>query len=190
MKKPWLTFAGLCAVVLAIVLLCVIFGSYTSMLRSKNRINTGKDLMVTACMNQLDLIPKLVSKAPEAIPLQEISQIEENALQIQAILTRFQASDAPLDPDLVTAFEDNQARLAKDMDNLTAAIGKNHSLSTEMADLYLKTIYAAKRYNKESAYFNTRKTVFPGFLTARWFNLDDLDFPRIDLTCFAPWGLK
>ncbi len=35
MKKPWLTFAGLCSVVFAIVVICVIFGSYTSMLRSK-----------------------------------------------------------------------------------------------------------------------------------------------------------
>ncbi len=190
MKKPWLTFAGLCCVVLAIVLISVIFGSYTSMLRSKNRINTGKNLMVTACMEQLHLVPQLVSRAPETIPGQEISRIKENTKQIQAILTRFQASDAPLEPDLVTAFEDTQARLARDMDSLTAAIGKNHPLSTQMADLYLKTIYAAKRYNKEAAYFKKRKSIFPGFLTARWFNLDHLDFPLIDVTCFAPWGLQ
>jgi len=188
MKKPWLIFAGLCAVVLAIVLVCVIFGSYTSMLRSKNRINAAKNLMVTACMEQLNLVGQLVSRAPETI--QEIPRIKENTQQIQIILTRFQASDAPLAPDLVTAFEDSQARLAKDMDNLTAAMGKNHSLSTEMADLYLKTIYAAGRYNKEAAYFQRRKTVFPGFLTAKWFNLDNLDFPMVDMTCFAPWGVK
>ena len=190
MKKPWLIFAGLCSVALAIVLFCVIFGSYTSMLRSKNRINAGKDLVVSACRDQLDLVPKLVSLATESIPPQEISQIEENARQIQAILTQFQASDAPLDPDLVAAFEDTQNRLAEDMESITTAIGKNHLLSEEMADLYLQTIYSARRYNKEAAYFNTRKTVFPGFLTAKWFNLDHLNFPLIDLTCFAPWGLK
>ncbi|MEE4363083.1 MAG: hypothetical protein V2J08_04070 [Desulfotignum sp.] len=190
MKKPWLIVTGLFSVALAIVLFCVIFGSYTSMLRSKNRINTGKNIMVTACMDQLHLAHQLVSQAPETIPSQEIFRIEENTNQIQTILTRFQASDAPLEPDLVTAFEDTQARLAKDMDNLTTAMGKNHTLSTEMADLYLKIIYAAKRYNKEAAYFKNRKNVFPGFLTAKWFNLDHLDFPRIDLTCFAPWGLQ
>ncbi|MCF8092961.1 MAG: hypothetical protein K9K40_10945 [Desulfotignum sp.] len=190
MKKPWLIAAGLCSVALAIVLFCVIFGSYTSMLRSKNRINAGKDLMVAACMDQLDLVPELVSKSPENIPGPKISQIKENVTQIQAILTRFQASDAPLAPDLVAAFEDTQARLAKDMDSLTAAIGKTHPLSTKMEDLYLKTIYSARRYNKEAAYFKRRKSIFPGFLTARWFNIDHLDFPLIDLTCFAPWGLK
>ena len=190
MKKPWLIVTGLFSVALAIVLFCVIFGSYTSMLRSKNRINTGKKFMVAACMDQLPLAHQLVSQAPDTIPGGKISRMEENARQIQTILTRFQASDAPLDPDLVTAFEDTQARLAKDMDSLTTAMGKNHSLSTEMADLYLKTIYAAKRYNKEAAYFKNRKNVFPGFLTARWFNIDHLDFPLIDLTCFAPWGLK
>lgn len=190
MNKPWLIVAGLFSVALSIVLFCVIFGSYTSMLRSKNRINAGKDLMVTACMDQLQLVHQLLSRAPETIDGQEISRMEENARQIQAILTRFQASDAPLDPDLVTAFEETQARLAKDMDSLTAAMGKNHSLSKEMAGLYLKTIYSARRYNKEAAYFKNRKNVFPGFLTARWFNLDHLDFPLIDVTCFAPWGLK
>ncbi|MFO7913817.1 MAG: hypothetical protein R6V15_16810 [Desulfotignum sp.] len=190
MKNPWLIVTGLFSVALAIVLFCVIFGSYTSMLRSKNRINTGKDLMVSACMDQLDLIPKLVSRAPETIPPGVISRIEENAGQIQAILTRFQASDAPLDPELVTAFEATQALLAKDMDSLTAAMGKNHTLSTEMTDLYMKIIYSAKRYNKEAAYFKMRKNVFPGFLTAGWFNLDHLEFPMIDLTCFAPWELQ
>lgn len=190
MKKPWLIFAGLCSVALSIVLFCVIFGSYTSMLRSKNRINAGKNLMVTACMDQLHLVTKLVSKAPETIAGQEISRIEENARQLQAILTRFQASDAPIDPDLVAAFEDTQGRLAKTMDSLTAEMGKEHPLSTEMADLYLNTIYSTRRYNKEAAYFKKRKTVFPGFFTSRWFNLDHLEFPLIDVTCFAPWGLK
>ena len=190
MKKPWLIFAGLCSVALSIVLFCVILGSYTSMLRSKNRINAGKDLMVAACRDQLGLIPELVSRATQTISPEKISQIEEDTKQIQAILTRFQASDAPLAPDLVAAFEDTQARLAKRMDSLTAAMGKDHSVSTEMADLYLKTIYAARRYNKEAAYFTNRKTVFPGFLTASWFNLDHLEFPLIDVTCFAPWGLK
>ncbi|HKJ98791.1 MAG TPA: hypothetical protein VJ959_07715 [Desulfotignum sp.] len=190
MKKPWLIFAGLCSVALSIVLFCVILGSYTSMLRSKNRINATKDLMVTACSDQLDLIPELVSQAPKSVSPEKISQIEENARQIQTILTRFQASDAPLDPDLVAAFEDTQAHLAEDMDSLTTAMKKNHPLSKKMADLYLKTIYSARRYNKEAAYFNNRKTVFPGFLTARWFNLDHLNFPLIDVQCFAPWGMK
>ncbi len=190
MKKPWLTFAGLCSVVLAIVLLSVIFGSYTSMLRSKNRINTGKNLLVQDCRNQLDLVPKLVSLAPKTFSDETVSRINDTAQQLGEILDSFRATEAPLDPDLVAAFENTQARLAKDMDVLTAAIGKDHSLSKEMYELYLKTIYSAKRYNKEALYFSTRKTVFPGLFTARWFHLDELNFPRIDLDCFHPWGLK
>ena len=190
MNKPWLIFAGLCAVVLAIVMLCVIFGSYTSMLRSKNRINTGKDLMVAACHDQLDLVLKMASRVPENIDGQVLSRIQDTAGQIQPILIGFQASDAPLAPNLVTAFENAQALLAKDLDILAREIGDTHPLIREMSDLYLKTIYSAKRYNREAAYFHTRKTVFPGIFTAGWFNLDELDFPQIDLTCFDPWGLK
>jgi len=190
MKKPWLTFAGLCSIVLAIVLLCVIFGSYTSMLRSKSRINTGKNLLVQACLDQLDRVPQLVSLAPETFSNEAVFRIKDTAQQLQKVLTLFQAAEGPLDPDLVASFENTQAGLAKDLDVLTTAIGKHHALSKEMNDLYLKTIYSAKRYNKEARYFATRKTVFPGFLTARWFHLDMLDFPRIDLECFTPWGLQ
>jgi hypothetical protein len=190
MKKPWLTFAGMCSVVLAIVLLSVIFGSYTSMLRSKNRINTGKNLLVQDCRNQLDLVPQLVSLAPETFSDETVSRIQDTEQRLQKILDSFQATKAPLDLDLVAAFENTQASLAKDLDVLTTAIGKDHALSKEMHDLYLKTIYSAKRYNKEARYFATRKTVFPGFFTARWFHLDALDFPYIELECFTPWGLK
>ncbi|MCA1788259.1 MAG: hypothetical protein LC657_19965, partial [Desulfobacteraceae bacterium] len=103
MKKPWLTFAGLCSVVLVIVLLSIIFGSYTSMLRSKNRVNTGKNLMAQACQDQLNLVPKLVSQAPETFPDEAVSRMHDTAQQLQKILDSFQATKAPLDPDLVAA---------------------------------------------------------------------------------------
>lgn len=189
-KNPWLIFAGLCSVVLAIVMVSVIFGSYTSMLRSKNRIQTGKEFMVQACMAQLEKIPALTALAPESLDAQTLSRIDDQVAQLQTLLARFHTSDAPLDPNLVTRFEDIQTRLAKDLDILTRQIGTTHPRVREMADLYLKAIYTAKRYNNEAAYFNTRKTVFPGMFTAGWFNLDALDFPRIDLTCFEPWGMK
>jgi LemA protein len=190
MKKPWLTFAGLCSVVLAIVVVCVIFGSYTSMLRSKNRIHAAKNLMVTACQDQLDLIPELLSLAPETTPEPVLSRIRDAGKQIQAVLIRFQSSDSPLDPDRVAVFEQAQSCLAKDLDSLARHIGTAHPRIQEITDLYLKTIYAAKRYNKEVTYFHSRKKVFPGMFTAGWFNLDTLQFPKIDPTCFDPWGLK
>jgi LemA protein len=190
MKHPWLTFAGLCAVVLAIVMVCVIFGSYTSMLRSKSRIHAAKNLMITACQNQLSLIPDLLSLAPEGTDEPIRSRIGETTEQLQTLLSRFQASDTPLDPDLVQVFEQAQFRLAKDLDILARDIGTSHPRILEMADLYLKTIYAARRYNKEVRYFHTRKNVFPGMFTAGWFNLDTLHFPEIDLSSFEPWGRK
>jgi LemA protein len=190
MKHPWLTFTGLCAVMLAIVMICVIFGSYTSMLRSKNRIQATKDLMVMTCRDQLSLIPALLSLAPEATPEPVLSRIGDASEQIQELLIRFQSSDTPLDPDLVMVFEQAQSRLAKDLDILTRDIGTSHPRVRELTDQYLKTIYAAKRYNKEVAYFHSRKQVFPGRFTAGWFNLDTLRFPEIDPVSFEPWGLK
>lgn len=188
MKNPWLIFAGLCAVILAIVMTCVIFGSYTSMLRSKNRVHKGKELMIMACENQLDQIPDLVAlaKGDDVAPVR--SRIHDTIEQIRTLLDQFRSPDTPLDPDLVRMFEQAQSRLAKDLDALARGIGTTHPRVQETTARYLETIYAAGRYNKEAVYFDSRKKVFPGMFTSEWFNLDSLRFPKIDLTCFEPWG--
>jgi len=190
MKHPWLTFTGLCAVVLAIVMICVVFGSYTSMLRSKSRVHGAENLIITACRNQLSLIPELLALAPGSVEKSVRSRIGDASEQLQTVLTRFEASETPLDPDLVAEFEKTHSRLAIDLDILARHIGTAHPRVREMADLYLKTIYAARRYNKEVTYFHNRKKVFPGMFTAGWFNLDTLNFPEIDPGSFDPWGLK
>ncbi len=190
MKKPWLIFAGLCAVVLAIVMICVIFGSYTSMLRSKNRVQTGKDLMITAFEDQLDQIPDLLSAASGMDTASNISRIHDIMEQIRTLLLRFQASDAPLDPERVSMFEQAQSRLAEDLDALAREIGTSHPRVQETAAQYLKTIYAVRQYNREAAYFDRRKKVFPGMFTAKWFDLNHLQYPVIEISCFDPWGLK
>lgn len=188
-KNPWLIFAGLCSVVLAIVMICVIFGSYTSMLRSKNRVHKGKELMIMACENQLDRIPGMVALATgdDLAPVR--SRIHDTIEEIRTLLDQFRTPDTPLDPELLRMFEQAQSRLAKDLDALAREIGTPHPRVQETADRYLKTIYAARRYNTEAAYFDSRKKVFPGMFTSEWFNLDTLQFPKIDLTCFDPWGL-
>jgi LemA protein len=190
MKKPWLIFAGLCAVVFAIVMSCVIFGSYTSMLRSKNRVHAAKDQMITAFENQLDQIPALLSQAPGTDAAPARSRIHDTMEQIRTLLIRLQTPDTPLDPDLVPVFEQAQSRLAKDLDDLARGSGTSHPRVQELKALYLETIYAARLYNREVAYFDSREKVFPGMFTAKWFHLDDLHFPLIDITCFDPWGLK
>ena len=108
----------------------------------------------------------------------------------RALLDRFRTPDTPLDPDLVRMFEQAQSRLAKDLDTLAREIGTTHPRVQELSDRYLEAMYAARRYNKEAAYFAKRKKVFPGMFTSKWFHLDHLHFPLIDITCFDPWGLK
>lgn len=190
MKKPWLIFAGLCAVVMSIVMICVIFGSYTSMLRSKNRVKAGKGLMITACEDQLEQISSLLTLAPgtDAAPI--VSRIHDTMEQIRTLLARFQTSDIPLEPELVAIFEQAQSRLATDLDTLARDMGTSHPGVQETANQYLTTIYAVRQYNREAAYFASRKKVFPGMFTAKWFNLNDLHYPVIDISCFDPWGLK
>ncbi len=185
MKKPWLTFAGLCAVVLAIVMICVIFGSYTSMLRSKNRVNTARTMLATDCMAELDLVPVLLSRTQDNLDPGMISRITANAEQAKKTVSWFQSPDSPPDEGQFLEFEAVQTRLAADIQAMVQALDQD-SLAKTAADLRQKTIYSAKRYNREVQYFTTRKSIFPGFLTARWFNLDKVSFPEIDINCFLP----
>ena len=64
MKKPWLNFVGICSLVFAIVIFCVIFGGYSSLLRSQNRINAAKNYLADQSLIQLDQIDSLLALVP------------------------------------------------------------------------------------------------------------------------------
>lgn len=179
MKKEWYTLAGICSVVLGIVLFSVIMGGYTSLIRAQSRINAAKKMMTEECDKQLKLLPDLMSLAGDSAPPDLVRQIEETAGQIPPLLTDINADKAPLDPGLVKAFEGLQTRLSRDTSILVREIQAGNETVKQYEELMLSAAYITKRYNKEVRYFNGRKTVFPGFVVAKLFGLDALHFPEI-----------
>lgn len=192
MKKPWMMFAGICAIVMGIVLICVIMGSYSSLLRAKDRIDQGKSLLILECETRAGMFQALTAKAGETMDPGMLDPILENEKQAARVLA--QMKEIQIHPDLVQDFNASQGRLSQDIFQVILQVNKGsaggssesvpdrvNALETHQEVLRL----AALRYNKAVRYFIERKSVFPGFLVAKWFHLDELSFPEVDPGVFS-----
>ena len=193
-KKPWMMFAAICAIVMGIVLFCVIMGSYSSLLRAKGRINKGKSLLIAECEKRTGTLEALTAMAGESLEPKLLDTMVENGKKCPAILNRMEETKLPLEPELVLAFHTTQGRLSQDISFLIRKLNQNSVIgeSKEFKDLKeaVKTHQdildlATRRYNKQVRYFNQRKLVFPGFLIANWFHLDQWTFPELDPEIFT-----
>ncbi|HCY88538.1 MAG TPA: hypothetical protein DHV36_25610 [Desulfobacteraceae bacterium] len=202
MKSPWVTFAGICSLVFGIVIFSVIFGGYSSLLRSQNRIYTAKNQLVTQCREQLGLIEDLPGAQMDALPLDTMTRLNEATGKIKRILDAIETSKEPLEPNLVNDFELAQIQVNQSIalaaDQMGTGEENKDSPSNQGTAAFKKRSYEletavfimGKRYNKEARYFNTRTMVFPGFLIARLFGLDRIKFPELDVRRLAPSGDK
>ena len=185
MKKPWFTFAGICSLVFGIVIFCVIFGGYSSLLRAQSRINKAKLQLADQSGLMLDRVKELVSLAD---PGDEIGRsLTDTAQTADKIVHQVRSSGDPIDPGLLKNFEIIYQQLNQKIPAVTDRIkmaGKHPSdqmdrMTESMNESQAAVFITAKRYNKQATYFNTRTKVFPGFIIARIFNLDKLHFQEI-----------
>lgn len=193
MKKEWLVLTGMFSAVMGIIVLCIVFGGYSSLLRSKNRVGQAREFLKVECQKRLNLLPDLVSMAGVSLSSESLRQIQENKKESAAILAQLSDEAAPIETGLADAFEHSQALLTKNMEMLLSAVEKKpdlpeadsySSLIKRFKDLEGVVLFNVRRHNKEVRYFNTRRTVFPGFLIAKWFGLDKLHFPEIPVELF------
>ena len=185
MKNPWFAFAGICSLVLAIVMFSVVFGGYSSLIRAQKRIEAMEGHLQEQCRIQLDdarsLLADLESGGRNQADL-------AGALDAYAdILDRLDKKTSPLPPDLISGYGAVQIRLNHSLTDVIREL-KTSAGATDMEDAVKKltdqeaTVFVTgKRYNKEARYFNTRTTVFPGFIIAKLFNLDELRYHEIPL---------
>ena len=187
-------FAGICSIVIAIVLFCVIMGSYSSLTRAKGRVNKGKSLLISECEKRSGMLKELIAMAEAGMDEGGLNPILENEKKCASVLERMSAQPLPLDPDLIRDFNATQARMTRDISLLLFKLKENSAQaeSQKSKDLFtaVKTHQdilelAARRHNKAARYFNQRKDVFPGFLVAKWFHLSHLTFPEVDAEIFT-----
>ncbi len=185
MKNPWFAFAGICSLVLGIVLFSVIFGGYSSFLRSQKRIDKAKELVVVQCRNQLEQIQKRVDLPG---PSPQIRQtLLDAAKDAGKGVARMEQTDSPLTQDIISKFESAQVQL-NDAINifLQETEIKGNDTREQFNELQTAVFITGKKYNKAARYFNTRIQVFPGFIIARLFGLDKIYYPEISVDRLTP----
>lgn len=195
MLNPWLKFAGICSVVMGIVLFCIIFGGYSSFLRSQNRIEASKALLTDACQKRFDLVPgliEMIKKSRVKISIPEINRTTEKAT---VILQQVISHKTPMENELMKDFELSQTQLTfqvkEVLSQLEASVDKNSSeqfkaLKNQFNTAQDNLFVIQKRYNKEVTYFNVRTRVFPGFLIAKLFGFNKIHYTGISKDLFLP----
>lgn len=185
---PWFKFAGICSIVMAIVIFCVIFGGYSSLWRSQNRIKASKTLLTDNCQKRQALLPKLEAFTGSNDFSQTAKQLKSASQKADDILKYMISAEPPLEKELVSAFEISQTALSSNLAALFSSLEaklpgeekeKFLALKKEFSTAQDHIFVAKKRFNKEVAYFNNRTTVFPGFLIARLFGMDDIKYTGI-----------
>jgi hypothetical protein len=206
MKRPLLSLVIFSTIFFGIILFSIIFGGYSSLYRAQNRVRDTKILVTVECQKQLELIPDLISMArktdnfnPIGPNQADLKQIEQTALKHKAILAQITSRKAPMEKDLVLTFEQSQIQLSRKIIGLINKIRKDKKLGSSQAfqslekkfnDLEITVFYHSTKYNKEAIYFNTRKSIFPGFLIAKLFRLDQIFMYELSTELFKPEKLR
>ena len=185
MKNPWLTFACICSVVLVIVLFSVVFGGYSSFLRSQSRVVTARGLLIDQSRNQLDLAKELT--ALPGSPADARPHLLDAVGICTQVLDRMETSESPLAQQLISEYEAAQIRVNEAVNIFLheAKITENITLN-QVNEMETQVFIAGRRYNKEARYFNTRTQVFPGFLIARIFGFDKVYYTEIAVDLLNP----
>ncbi|WDP93097.1 MAG: hypothetical protein HUN04_26630 [Desulfobacter sp.] len=191
MKNPWVAFAGICSLVIGIVIISIIFGGYSSFLRSQNRIEAAKGLVIEQCRLQLDQVKQLAALPGAARP--ELASLVDASQQAGAVIDHLEKKPIPVDRELLLEFGQVQSRMNQRVDDFFRSVGASGQNARTDQEKKIKAAQAAvfaagRRYNKEARYFNTRTRVFPGFIVARIFGLDELYFYEISVDLLKPSG--
>lgn len=219
MKRPLLSLSIFSAVFFGIILFSVIFGGYSSLYRAQNRARNAKIMVTVECQKQLDLLPGLMAMVrktdsfnnidpnnsdqahlnQDRLDQAKLAQLEQAALKTKAILTRINSVITPLEKELILAFEESQIQLSQEIIGLIIGLKKEEKLKSSQAlidlekkfnDLEITVFYHSHQYNKEARYFNTRKSIFPGFLIAKLFKLEKTHIYEINIDLFKPANLR
>ncbi len=196
MKRPLRSLTVFCAIFFGIILFCVVLGGYTNLLRAQNRIGENKELVITQCQKRIDLLPELITiagkiQSSENGNTSKISQLKETAKHATTILSQFN-STTPSEKQ-VLAFEQSQVSLGQtisllitDLKNIDAANTNVLALEKDFQQLGLSVWVTSNRYNKEAKYFNDKKDMFPGSLSAKIFGLGKTRFFEITASLLKP----
>ncbi len=190
-----LRLAAGCSVLMGIILFSVIAGGYSSFWRSQNRIETSTSFLTEDCQKRLNLLPELVEITKKSMAPSSLQAINQTAEKAGIILKQVISHKQPLEKNLIEEFEISQTKLTLALAQLFIhlqvsldkdAVKQFSALRKKFHTAQDNLFVAWKRYNKEVKYFNTRTTVFPGFLIAKLFGFNKIKYTGISKEGFLP----
>ena len=174
-------FILFCTVLMGIILICMVFGGYSSFVRAEQRIVGTKAVLIDFCRERMLLLAQLERFLQERnIPQGSI--IMANTLQqAGAILDKVKRVESPLDQQTIHEFETSQRDLGdylREIFNRLPEIADGQSrekvaeLRRQLAQAQDNIYVAHRNYLEEIDYFNMRLESFPVTYIARLFGFD------------------
>lgn len=174
-------FILFCTVLMGIIVICMVFGGYSSFVRAEQRIVGTKAVLTDFCRERMSLLEQLERFLQErSIPQGSI--IMANTLpQAGAILDKVKQAESPLDRQTVHEFEASQSALGeylRESFNRLPEIadeksrGRLAELRRQLAQAQDNISVAHRKYLEEIDYFNMRLESFPVAYVARLFGFD------------------
>ena len=195
MPNPIFKVTVFLLVLMAIILFSVIFGGFTSLYRSQNRIESAKVILIDTCRERLAFLPRM-TEFSEAEQSQSDSDVRnQNIETTKTLITKIQNQEEPLEEAQTKAFEtlhnDIGLAIRDRFLYLDSIYGQKNNpgfelLKKDLSKVQDKLFKAKERYNYEVAYFNQRVKSFPLSLMAKLFNFDEIAYYPLSDYAFLP----
>ncbi len=184
-----------CLIFTSIIVFCVIFGGYSSFWRARNRITDAKALLTQICQERVNLADIIIKDFKNAGLEADMADFRQCAGMAADVLKTLKTIDPPLDENQTRHLENSQADLTQFFKNTLKYLKPPvRQLSADMAEELTSQIYgiqdklfvAAKSYNDEVIYYNTRTKESMPSLIAKMFGFDKIHYIPVDQDKFLP----
>jgi LemA protein len=188
-------FILFCAVLMAIILICMVFGGYSSFVRAEQRIVGTKAVLTDFCRERMSLLSQLDGFLRQRNIPQGSIITADTLQQAGAILDKIKGSESPLDQQTIHEFEASQRALGEYLRESfnrlpEIADGQSRDRVAELRRQLVQAqdnIYVAHRnYLEEIDYFNSRLESFPVAYIARLFGFDQSGYYPPSEQAFLP----
>jgi LemA protein len=174
-------FILFCTLLMGMILICMVFGGYSSFIRAEKGIVGTKAVLTDFCRERMSLLAQLDGFLRERNIHQNSILLADTLQQAEAILDKVKGAESPLDQQTIHEFEASQRALGeylRESFNRLPEIADGQSrervaeLRRQLAQAQDNIYVAHRNYLEEIDYFNLRLESFPVAYIARLFGFD------------------
>lgn len=195
MSKPIFTVIIFSLILLVIILCSVIFGGFSSLYRSQNRIESAKVILMDTCQERLELLSRMTEFSETEQVQSDSNTWDQDIETTKLLITKLRNQEKPLEEAQTRAFVSLQNDIGLAIKDrflhLDSIYGQKNNpgfelLKKDLSKIQDKLFTDKKRYNYEVSYFNRRVKGFPLFIIAKLFNFDGIVYYPLADYAFLP----